>query len=775
MNGAEYPGLRGLVNEWDEEISFRLRTGIVLDSARGIPEGDVMSRGGMFLVVWAMGSGAWGAEPLPGHSAHGEAFNEGPRQAARLLPGMGKIEFPVTTAHPEAQAFFNQGVAQLHGFWYFEAERSFRQVAHLDPGCAMAYWGMAMANLNNEARARGLLSKAIPLKAAVTPRERLWIEGLETFYREQGDKRDKKTRAVDLIRDLETIVQEHPDDVEAKAFLAWKIWHAKGEAPISSRQAVDALLDQVFAARPDHPAHHYRIHLWDDAKPARALASAARCGQTAPGIAHLWHMPGHTYSKTRRFDDAAWQQEASARVDHVHLASRMLLPDQIHNYAHNQEWLVRTYNELGRAREALALASNLVAIPRHPDFNKLEKKGSSAAFGRLRLLETLEKWERWEDLVAVADSAWISPGQGEPEITRLRFLAGAHYELGHAERLAAAVRGLDQEAARKGPEEKGKAKPADKGKAKPEEHPAARALAEARALEAVLAGNSDAAKLLGGVESHLSPPRLARAWLRLGNRDKAATAAGKLGNDLAGQAAKVEVLLACGKEAEAKAAFGAAKQLAFAMDADLPVAARLREWAERWEPGERWPPAAPVRTDVGERPPLETLGPAHWEPAPAPTWEARGLDGSVVRGVATPHVLLFYLGSECAHCVEQLQAFAAVAGEFAGAGIGVTAVSTESPGEAGRIREKLKGSGPDGLPFPVLCDPGGQAFRAFGAYDDFEREPLHATVFLDRRGRVGWIDSGWKPFTDARFLLGEAKRLLALSVRTEEGPADPPP
>ena len=74
-----------------------------------------------------------------GHSYHGEAFDDGPRQAAYLMPGMGNVDFRVTTKSPEAQKFFNQGLAQLHGFWYFEAERSFRQAAALDPDCAMAY------------------------------------------------------------------------------------------------------------------------------------------------------------------------------------------------------------------------------------------------------------------------------------------------------------------------------------------------------------------------------------------------------------------------------------------------------------------------------------------------------------------------------------------------------------------------------------------------------------------------------------------------------------
>src|SRR5215207_8003065 len=45
------------------------------------------------------------AQPAAGHSVHGEAFNEGPRQRAYAMAGMGQIHFPVTTDKPEAQAF----------------------------------------------------------------------------------------------------------------------------------------------------------------------------------------------------------------------------------------------------------------------------------------------------------------------------------------------------------------------------------------------------------------------------------------------------------------------------------------------------------------------------------------------------------------------------------------------------------------------------------------------------------------------------------------------
>ena len=39
-----------------------------------------------------------------GHSFHGEAFNEGPRQAAYLMEGTGKVDFPVASTVPEVQA-----------------------------------------------------------------------------------------------------------------------------------------------------------------------------------------------------------------------------------------------------------------------------------------------------------------------------------------------------------------------------------------------------------------------------------------------------------------------------------------------------------------------------------------------------------------------------------------------------------------------------------------------------------------------------------------------
>ncbi len=382
-------------------------------------------------------SASTNSEPtLPGHSDHGEVFNEGPRQAAYLVPGMGNIVFQASTSHPLAQRFINQGVAQLHGFWYYEAERSFRQAASHDPECAIAYWGMSMANSGNRKRARGFIAEAVKRKANASRREQLFIDAWERNLKDEDDKKkkiEKKERAQRYTRDLEDLVVEFPDDIESKAFLALQLWeNERNDLPIASRLAIDAVIEDVFDANPMHPAHHYRIHLWDSSKPERALRSAALGGPSLPGIAHMWHMPGHTYSKLHRYHDAVWQQEASARVDHAHMMRDHVLPDQIHNYAHNNEWLIRNLQKIGRVNDAISLAKNMIELPRHPKLNTLSK--GSASYGRQRLIQTLAAYRQWADVVALADTMYLEPTDDEQkQIERLRLLGIAHAFQKHEE------------------------------------------------------------------------------------------------------------------------------------------------------------------------------------------------------------------------------------------------------------------------------------------------------------------------------------------------------
>lgn len=367
---------------------------------------------------------------------HGESFNEGPRQAAYLMPGMGNVHFPIYSKNPLAQRFFDQGISQLHGFWYFEAERSFRQAAALDQDHPMPYWGMARANIENEVRSLGFIEQAKKRIDRANDKERRLIEAWSERVKkptattaetnttqpakpEEQEREDKEARTAKEARlkkymsDLDSISVDYPDDIELKAMIVLQAWQNNGEGiEIQSFSSMNSLLETIFKVNPRHPAHHFRIHLWDYKKEELAVQSAAMCGPSAPGIAHMWHMPGHTYSRLKRYLDAAWQQEASARVDHAHMMRDRVMPDQIHNCSHNNEWLIRSLSLTGQPTRAISLAKNMIELPRHPKFNTFDNRGSTR-YGRERLIEVLSDYEMWDELIQVSDSPYLPPDPDE--------------------------------------------------------------------------------------------------------------------------------------------------------------------------------------------------------------------------------------------------------------------------------------------------------------------------------------------------------------------------
>src|SRR5439155_12283124 len=116
-----------------------------------------------------------------------------------------------------------------------------------------------------------------------------------------------------------------------------------------------------------------------------------------------------------------WQKEASSRTDHALMVRDRVLPDQIHNYAHNEEWLIRNLMFLGRSQSALDLAKNMLEQPRHPKFNLLSK--GSAKFGRERLMQVLETFELWDEAVSLAGTMYLEPTEQPTEqTTRARML-----------------------------------------------------------------------------------------------------------------------------------------------------------------------------------------------------------------------------------------------------------------------------------------------------------------------------------------------------------------
>ena len=730
--------------------------------------------------------------PLAGHSMHGDAFNEGPRQKAFLMGETGRIRFPITTKSAQAQKFFEQGVGQLHGFWYFEAERSFRQVAALDPECATAYWGMAMANVNNVKRARGFIEKAVSLKANVSERERQWIDALAEYRKE--DKRDDKQKRKDYQAALEKLVAAYPDDLEAKAFCALQYWdnNSKG-VPMGDKQKVDKMLNAVLAGEPLHPVHHYRIHLWDDGKTAtNALNSAALNGFAETDTAHMWHMSGHTYSKLHRYSDGAWQQEASARTDHAYMMKNRVMPDQIHNYAHNNEWLIRNLSFIGAVDRAVDLAKNMIELPRHPKYNTLTK--GSANYGYQRLTETLVRYELWNDLVTLSQTTYLEPlDHNDHEVRRVRALGTAYFNLGDSaagktqlaalEQLKVKIEADVKKSAKSEPK-KEEVKPqaetskaADKGKAaSPATNAVNRvsavnnAIAELQGWQALKEGNAKGARESFAKAKDIPKERQAQIELLLGDTKKAEQLALEAVKGATNQvqplANYVDIAYRNGNWSEAYKYFYQLRELAAEIDLHAPVFQRLKPVAADLKLSADWRPALKRSWDFGKRPSLAALGPFRWEPTSAPGWslpDAQNRQLALRQYKGKPVIVIFYLGHGCAHCIEQLAAFAPMTEDYAKLGISLVAISTDTIDGLKETAKKASANG--GFPFPLLSDKSMQVFKAYRAFDDFENQPLHGTFLIDGEGMVRWQDISYQPFTETKFLLEEAQRLLG-KVRT---------
>ena len=797
------------------------------------------------------------AEVLAGHSAHGSAFNEGARQAARILGGTGKVDFEVTTHSTEAQKFIDQGVGQLHGFWDLEAERSFRQAAMIDPDCAMAYWGAALATFEKPERAAGFIQEAYDRIENVSEREQLFIKALHRYFRgeEKKDKKsdsknktsksdenqpekrsdrdnadedgsdreidyqavdesNKKKRAARYLKDLEDIVLKYPDDIEAKALVVHRVWYnARSGWPIGSYVAAEALLKEIFAVNPMHPAHHYRIHVWDRRKPEMALESAGMCGLSAPSIAHMWHMPGHIFSRLHRYDEAVYYQEASARTDHRHMITDHVIPDEIHNYAHNNEWLTRNYVYLGRAKDALQLAINLVDLPRHPKYNAtgIDRTGS-VIYGQRRLLQVIREFQLKEQLDQVVRRGCFSDLDEDQNIAALRLqgcfvaLEGVaneqnyfHSRLKDISKQTQSLKSDEDEQVKQLQEkldadkEKPDGKDADveeSGDCVPQEEAIDRkevskslkeSKKEAEKLKKRLEEIEKANKAIDGYFAVSKDEFLEAAKLLedAGGEDMSwiaeLTWAGdekekglkllreqvkKRSNQAIPLARLAWVLFEEGEKEEAKKQFEKLRQVAIGADQSVELFARLNGLANSSGFPADWViEKSQPTSDAHFRPSLDTLGPVHWSPPKAPEWEVIDADNQVVSSESYEgknYLMVFYLGHGCLHCAEQLQAFGPRVADFKDAGIEMIAVSTDEYSELEKSLANYEGE----MPIRLASNSNLDIFKAFRAHDDFEGQPLHGTFLIDAKGKIRWQDISYEPFMDHEFLLKESQRLL---------------
>ena len=371
------------------------------------------------LVAGLLGLVACGGD-LSDQPATNQADTLVQRAGAPLFEGMGDYHMPITTADPDAQRYFDQGMVLAFGFNHAESIRSFRAAQTLDPQCAMCFWGEALAtgpniNVTNNGKAvmapaervsaRAAIDAALALIDGVTPKEQDWIRALDARYDGESDtSRDPLDRA--WANALAVMAERYPDDTTVASVYAealmntmpWDYWGPNGEAKPDT-QAVIASLEAVMAADPNHPlALHLYIHALEaSSNAAKAEAAADRLADLVPGSGHLVHMPSHIYFRVGRYQDSAMANIRAAEVDEAYIAqcnAQGFYPALY--YPHNIHFLWASATMQGQSALSLDSARRVVANVR---VEQVEQFPTIQFFRTVPML-SLVRFARWEEILA---------------------------------------------------------------------------------------------------------------------------------------------------------------------------------------------------------------------------------------------------------------------------------------------------------------------------------------------------------------------------------------
>jgi hypothetical protein len=241
-----------------------------------------------------------------------------------LWDGLGSLTYKITTSHPQAQVYFDQGLRLTYAFNHGEAQRSFRKAQKLDPACAMCFWGEALVlgpNINLPMQEDAMVpafaaaQKAKALADKVSPLEQALIAAISARYADDT-KADRKALDAAYAAAMSEAAGKFPDDNQIAVLYAeavmdlspWNYWQPGGHEPNPQSAPIVPTLERVLARDPTHPgAMHYYIHAVEASdRPERAEPYADRLRGAIPGAGHLVHMPSHIYFRVGRYLDALW-------------------------------------------------------------------------------------------------------------------------------------------------------------------------------------------------------------------------------------------------------------------------------------------------------------------------------------------------------------------------------------------------------------------------------------------------------------------------------------
>jgi tetratricopeptide (TPR) repeat protein len=331
---------------------------------------------------------------------------------APLLIGLGHLHHAITTSNPLAQRYFDQGLTLVYAFNHDEAARSFEYAAKLDPTCAMAYWGLALArgpnyneweiDANREKIAARAIKKARALERGAGASEQAYIGAMEKRV-SANPKADQKKMGANYRDAMRDLMKRYPDDPDAAVLFAdaamdlhaWKLWKRDGQPEEGTLEAVAALESVLKRDLDNIGANHFYIHVEEESpNPEKAMASARRLAGLAPAAGHLVHMPAHIYIRTGDYHAASVSNKQAMGADQGYINKyNVQTMYTMMYYTHNMHFLV-----VSSSMEGDFAGANRVAAQITQSIMPMMKEHPEAQSFLLTQTFVLVRFHRWAEI-----------------------------------------------------------------------------------------------------------------------------------------------------------------------------------------------------------------------------------------------------------------------------------------------------------------------------------------------------------------------------------------
>jgi tetratricopeptide (TPR) repeat protein len=304
---------------------------------------------------------------------------------------LGTYTRPITTRSDHAREWVRRGLIWSYAFNHDEAVACFERAIEADPGCPLAYWGLAYAlgpNYNKGwdafepdearsaiARAHAAIANAERHAGAAGRAEQALIGALARRYPADVPGPDWSAWNQGYADAMRTAYRQHPADLDIAVLFAdalmnltpWALWDTTTGQPADGAATVEAraVLEQALASPGGHAhpgALHLYIHLMEmSPSPEDALWAGDLLRDLVPDGGHLIHMPTHLDVLCGDYRQVVLGNEAAIRADERFVAAR----GKGHFYtlyrAHNYHFKIYGAMFLGQSEVALQAADALAA------------------------------------------------------------------------------------------------------------------------------------------------------------------------------------------------------------------------------------------------------------------------------------------------------------------------------------------------------------------------------------------------------------------------------